>query len=151
MVRRSGYSGVGDPDLRFGAMGDALARLRALELAQPKPSPAGAALDHAVVSIRMAANLLTRQAEFFDLHYRPDQGGYAQTVATFDDLRPTLEALRAMADAYHPATAESRALNHAAGALRMAADLLTGKPDFYRVTVGDSTTPSRRSLVSGAD
>jgi hypothetical protein len=144
MVRRSGYGGVADPELRFNAMRSPIARLRARELAQPRPSPAGAALDHAIVSVRMAANLLTRRSEFFDLYYRPDDDAYVQVLATFEALRPTLQELRRMGDAYHPATPESRALNHAAEALRMAADTLTGRSDFYRLIAGDGTSPARR-------
>ena len=49
-----------------------------------------------------------------------------------------------MADAYHPATPEARSLNHAAMALRMAADVLTGEADFFRVRSSDgSASPMR--------
>ena len=130
MVRRSGYAGVADADRRFDAMraGD---RLRALELAQVAPSPAAHALDHAVVAVRMAANLLTGQLEFFELQRRGDQEAHARTVAELEALRPLAVELRQMADAYHPATPESRTLSHAAEALRLAADVLTGRIDFY--------------------
>ena len=144
MVKRSGYIGVKEPERRFEGMRSAIGRLRALELAQARPSPAGAVLDHAVVSIRMAANLLTHQAEFFELQYRHDEGAYARTVAELEAMRPVLQELRAMAAAYHPATPEYRSLNHAADALRMAADVLSGKSDFYRIVSSDGSSGPMR-------
>jgi hypothetical protein len=142
--RRGSYAGVADPEQRFETMRPALERLRALELAQPRPSPAGEALGHAIVSIRLAANAVTRHLEFFGLHYRPEDDPRAQVVTTFDQLRPTLDGLRQMAAAYHPATPESRALCHAADALRLAADTLTGRHDFYRLISSDRTSTPRR-------
>ena len=145
MVRRSGYAGATDPTRRFEGMRAPMARLRALELAQSRPSPAGVALDHAIVSIRMAANLLTQEAEFFDLSYQPDEAAYAKTVAEFDAMRPMVHELTGMVSACHPGTPEYRTLSHALAAMRMAADVLTGRPDFFRLVSSDFSSPTMRT------
>ena len=144
MVRRSGYPGVADPERRFEGMRSAIGRLQALERDHAASTPYGAALDHAVMAIRLAANLLTRQAEFFGATGPADLARHARTVAELDALRPTLTDLQQMADAYHPGTPEARSLNHAAMALRMAADVLTGQPDFFRMRSSDGSSPAMR-------
>ncbi len=144
MVRRSGYPGVTDPDRRFEDMRSAITRLQALERDHAASTPYGAALNHAVIAIRQAANLLTRKIEFFGATGCADHARYARTVAEFDALRPTLADLQQMADAHHPATPEARSLNHAAMALRMAADVLTRQADFFRTRSSDGTSPPMR-------
>ena len=57
MVRRSGYPGVAEPARRFEPMRSAIARLQALERDHAASTPYGAALGHAVVAIRLTANL----------------------------------------------------------------------------------------------
>ncbi len=144
MVRRSGYPGVADPDRRFEDMRSAIVRLQALERDHAASAPYGAALDHAVIAVRMAANLLTRKIEFFGATGPADLARHARSVAEFDALRPVLADLQHMANSYHPATPEARSLNHAAMALRMAADVLTGQPDFFRVRSSDGSSSAMR-------
>ena len=124
-------------------MRPAIVRLQALERDHAATTPYGGAPEHAVAAIRLAANLLTRQAEVFGATGPADLARYARTVAEFDALRSTLADLQKMADAYHPATPEARSLNHAAMALRMAADVLTGRRLLPR-------SVERRKLVADA-
>ena len=144
MVRRSGYPGVADAELRFENVRPAIVRLqgsgarprrhhtlRRCPGARCRRHPPGGQPAHAT-------------AEFFGATRPADLARHARTVAEFDALRSTLADLRKMADAYHPATPEARSLNHAAMALRMAADVLTGRPDFFRVRSSDgSSSPMR--------
>ncbi len=87
MVRRMAYPGVFDPDGRFEDMRAAITRLQALERDYAASTPYGAALDHAVTAIRMAANLLTRQIEFFGATGPADLARHARSVAEFEALR----------------------------------------------------------------
>ena len=144
MARRNAYPGILDADQRFEAMRAGMDRLRTLELAQAVPSAAAQALDHAVIAVRMAANLLTSRLEFFELQRRGAQNGYARAVAELEIMRPLVVELNRMADAYHPASPESRTLNHAAQAMRMAADVLSGRPDFYGMTSRTEVALSQR-------
>ncbi len=144
MVRRSGYPGILEPERRFETLRPAVERLVALERGHSRLTPAGAALDHAICAIRMTANLLTRSIEFYGAPGPADLEEHTRTVAELNALRSALDILRGMADAYHPATPEARSLNHAVLALRMAADTLTGRPDFFRITSSDGSSPAIR-------
>ena len=142
MVRRSGYHGVVEPERSFEALRPAVERLQALERGHSRMTPAGAALNHVIVAIRMSANLLTRKLEFYGATGPTDLEGHARTVAELDALRSAVDSLRGMAGAYHPATPEARSLDHAVLALRMAADVLTSRPDFFRITSSDGNSPA---------
>ena len=110
MALRGSYGGVADPADRFESMRAAVDRLKLLERDHAASTPAGATLDHAVIAIRSAANLLTRQGEFFDASPCANHDRYARMVGELTALRSTLDELRKMALAYHPATPEARSL-----------------------------------------
>ena len=95
MVRRSGYPGVINPDRRFDELRPAVERLLVLERDHSRLTPAGAALDHAICAVRMAANLLTHQAEFYGASGPTDLENHVRTVAELGALRSALDSLRA--------------------------------------------------------
>ena len=139
------YTGVLEPRRAFEALRPALRRLQAMAKAHPhgRRTPASESLEHAVLTLRMAANLITHDAELYGVS-PPDLPAIniadLDAAAEFTALRPALDSLREMARTYRPSSPQALSLDHAALAIRMAADLLTGRPDFFRVTVGDGTT-----------
>ncbi len=144
MGRRGVYSGVADPEGRFETLRPAVDRLLVLYRDHSRLTPAGAALDHAIIAIRMAANLLTHSAEFCGATAPRVDEEHMRTVAELDSLRSALDVFRDMAASYRPSSPEAQSLEHAVLALPMAADVLTGRSDFFRITSGDGSSPAMR-------